>query len=212
VRTLIIEAVTHGRVLVDDAAGPTAPWLVTFHGYGQSADQALEAARAIPGADRWRLAAVQALHPFYARDNRTVIASWMTRQERELAITDNVEYVNRALEALGAGAPVFLGFSQGVAMAYRAALLGRHGASGVIALGGDIPPELRDRAELTWPPVLIGVGDADDWYAAKVSLDEAFLRKRAIPHTVIRYHGGHAWTDEFREAAAAWLQARKAAS
>ena len=32
-------------------------------------------------------------------------------------------------------------------MAYRAAVLGRHPAAGVIALGGDIPPEVRARAE-----------------------------------------------------------------
>ena len=58
---------------------------------------------------------------------------------------------------------VFLGFSQGTAMAYRAALLGAHRPNGVIALGGDIPPELTTGDRRDWPAVLIGAGADDEW-------------------------------------------------
>ena len=69
---------------------------------------------------------MQGLHRFYARGQGKVVASWMTREDREQAIADNLGYVNRVVmrRCPGAGdeaTVVFLGFSQGVAMAYRAA-------------------------------------------------------------------------------------------
>jgi predicted esterase len=233
VTLLSIPTPTHGRVLVEDAADSSSPrrgLIVAFHGYGQSAEDMLADVRRIPGASAWTLASVQGLHRFYARDNQRVIASWMTRQDRELAIADNVEYVNRVVERVGgrsvehSGATaadppgvfhgstsdplVFLGFSQGVAMAYRAALLGAHAPAGVIALAGDIPPELKaqDAAVRPWPPVLVATGARDTWFTpARLADDVAFLESRGIPHESVVFDGGHEWGDAFREAAGRWL-------
>ena len=209
-RTIHPDVAIHGRVLIEDAAdGSLTRLLVVFHGYAQNAEDAMAEARRIPGARGWTIASMQALHPFYARDQRTVVASWMTRQDRELAIDDNVAYVDRVVHEI-APAPtalVFAGFSQGASMAYRAAVLGARRAHGVIALGGDIPPELRSADPERWPAVLIGVGDAETWYVpAKLDIDLAFLRTRQVPHEVVRFSGGHEWTDEFRAAAGAWLR------
>jgi len=208
----LIETPTHGRVLVArTAAAPAAGWLVTFHGYAQSADDALAEIAKIPGAGNWDVAAVQALNRFYSRGDEKVIANWMTRQDRELAIADNITYADRVIDeivpAAGRGRIVFVGFSQGVAMAYRAARMGRHGAAGVIALGGDIPPEIKTASGgRPWPPVLIGVGDAETWYTPeKVRADEECLGAAGVTHEVVRYVGGHLWTDEFRAAAGRWL-------
>jgi predicted esterase len=214
--TLSIETTTHGRILVEDAADVVSPrLLVTFHGYGQSARTILEEVARIPGIDAWRVASVQGLHRFYTRDDQSVVASWMTREDRELAIADNLAYVDKAVEILGAQGRrpvklVFLGFSQGVAMAYRAAMSGVHRADGVIALAGDIPPELKVRASSEgarpWPPVLIGSGWHDKFYGTdKVHADVSFLGARGIAHEVVRFHGGHEWTEEFRQAAGRWL-------
>jgi predicted esterase len=211
-----IETPTHGRVLVVERAGHvSAGWLVAFHGYAQSADDVLAEVTAIPGAAGWDIAAVQALNRFYARGDQKIIANWMTRQDREQAIADNVTYIDRVIEHVvpgaGSGGLVFVGFSQGAAMAYRAAAFGRHPAAGVIALGGDIPPEIRTAAgSVALPPVLIGAGDAETWYTPdKVEADAAFLASRGITHDVVRYRGGHEWTDEFRAAAGRWLAALK---
>jgi predicted esterase len=169
----------------------------------------LEQLRKIPGADAWRLVAVQALHRFYTRDNQSVIASWMTRQDRDDAIADNVEYMHRAVEAAGAATAasiVFLGFSQGASMAARAAMRSRIPAAGLILLGGDIPPDVRDDAGAHLPPVLIGVGSRDTWYSgARADADLAWLQERGIPHEVVRFDGGHEFTDAFRSAAGHWL-------
>jgi predicted esterase len=213
-RTLFVETSTHGRVLVRDAAsGSPRGFLFAFHGYGQAADTILAELEKIPGIGGWTVVSVQALHRFYTRDERAIVASWMTRQDRELAIADNVEYVDRAVDAVvgpaRASTPraiVFAGFSQGVAMAYRAAVLGRHRAAGVIALGGDVPPDL---ALEGLPPVLIGAGDTDGWYTpARVQADVARLAAAQVSHEVVTFAGGHEWSDVFRRAAGEWLSRR----
>jgi predicted esterase len=208
-RTLSLTTTTHGRVVVEDASGQPVGLLVAFHGYGQSADEALADVRTIPGASAWTIASVQGLHRFYTRNSEKVIASWMTRQDRDDAVTDNVAYVDRAIEAVGAVGPiVFVGFSQGASMAYRAAVLGTHRAAGILALAGDIPPEVKNAgASRTWPAVLIAGGAGDTWFTtAKLEADAAFLASRNVPHDVVRFAGGHEWTDEFRAAAGRWLQ------
>src|SRR5450631_50972 len=96
-----LKSTVHGRYLVRGTdAGHPAPVLVGFHGYAESADAQLDRLRAIPGTERWILVAVQGLHRFYQSRTNEVVASWMTRQDRELAIADNVGYVSAALDAV----------------------------------------------------------------------------------------------------------------
>ena len=198
----------HGRALIKDAAVPSSSsssgLLVGFHGYAQSAEDMLAELELIPGSERWTLVSVQGLHRFYARGHGKVVASWMTREDREQAIADNLGYVNRvvggALRAVGDEATVvFLGFSQGVAMAYRAAVLGERRASGLIAIGGDVPPDVKEASADRFPPILLAAGESDEWYtAARAEEDEVFLRARGLRHEVFRYAGGHVWTAELR--------------
>ena len=128
---------THGRVVLEEATTAAAGVLVIFHGYGQSADDALADAKQIPGISNWRVAAVQGLHRFYSRRHEQVVASWMTRQDRELAIADNIAYLNEVLRQLSPSneAVVFAGFSQGASMATarRSRASGQRPASAVAA-------------------------------------------------------------------------------
>jgi predicted esterase len=184
-----IEARTHGRFLVRD--GDARRQLIGFHGYGENAEEHLAQLEQIPGAESWTLVSVQALHPFYRMRSGEVVANWMTKQDRELAIADNIDYVRRIVATLGASERrVFLGFSQGAAMAYRAAAA--IGCDAVIVLGGDLPPDV---AGQPLPQVLIGRGRAEEWYtASKLAHDLQF-----VPHAaVFEFDGGHEWTEAFR--------------
>jgi len=207
-----IATLVHGRFLVEAPADPAGcPLLVGFHGYGETADKSLEELRKIPGAAQWVLCAVQGLHPFY---NRTgdVIASWMTRQDRELAIADNIRYAASVVAEMQRTLPVsgrlaFLGFSQGAAMAYRAAAGSGHACHGVVVLGGDVPPELETRDLGLFPPVLLGRGSSEEWYdAAKMEHDVELLRRKSIDVRPLVFTGGHEWTNEFRAAAGTFLR------
>ena len=221
-RTLSIETSTHGRVLVEDPADAFSGCiLIGCHGYGQNAEAMLEEMRRIPGAGSWRLVSVQGLHRFYTRNDQAVVASWMTREDRDDAIADNIQYLDRvvatalelrnpaASELRHPGTPepalVYLGFSQGASMVARAAARGKVPAAGLILLGGDIPPDIKDDASVTLPPTLLGCGSSDTWYGARVEADLAFLKSRSVPHEICRFEGGHAFTDEFRRAAGTWL-------
>jgi len=117
--------------------------------------------------------------------------------------------VRRALAAIWRGTSgettlVFAGFSQGVAMAYRAGAFAVP-ANGLIALAGDVPPDVM-AAEVKLPPVLVGRGIADEWYGAeRMERDIDYLRG-ATDVTVSKFDGGHEWTDDFRSAAGEFLK------
>ncbi|HEU4952861.1 MAG TPA: dienelactone hydrolase family protein [Holophagaceae bacterium] len=198
---------TTGRYLVE--RGPDgAPLLVGFHGYGQCAETLLADLRRIPGVDRWTLVSVQALHRFYTR-SQEVVASWMTRQDREAAIADNLAYVGRVLDALRAeghaGHIVLTGFSQGAAMAWRAAA--RFPCDGLVILGGDLPEDAAEAPGLAGRPILLGRGETDTLYSApQLEKDLAALRARGLKPEVCRFEGDHAWHPDFLDAAGRFLE------
>ena len=190
---------THGRYLVRD--GPPERLLLGFHGYAQTAERHMADLEPIPGIDNWTVVAVQALNRFYLGRSTETAACWMTRQDRELALADNVEYVRAVVAALPPAETIVVeGFSQGAAMAYRAAAsLDR--VAGAIILGGDVPPDV----DGPLPPLLIGRGERDEWYTdEKLKKDLKSLAGRAEVRTVV-FNGAHEWTDAFRSAAGEFL-------
>ena len=210
-RELNIPVTAHGRLLIDDAetASPLRI-LAGCHGYAQSADEMMEMLRGIPADASWTRVSIQALHRFYRGRSQTTVASWMTRQDREAAIADNIEYINRAVDAAvgaDAGPLVYLGFSQGASMAARAAVHGKRRASGLVILGGDIPADVKtdSGSRLSTLPVLVGIGSGDTWYQKLVDADLQFLRDRGVSPHVVRFSGGHEFTDDFRSAVGAWI-------
>jgi predicted esterase len=204
---------THGRYLVvPPASGDPAPILVGFHGYGESADTHLNRLRAVEGSDRWLLVSIQALHRFYQRRTEEVVASWMTRQDRESAIADNLAYVSSVLEAVAAAWPttprtVFAGFSQGVAMAFRSSVNSNAERVAVIAVGGDVPPEIEPRALARVSSTLICRGSSEEWYTAeKLAQDARRLRESGVAVTALELQGGHEWTADVSRAASSFLR------
>jgi len=214
VQSRTIAVTTHGRYLWRAPGGaPPWPWIVGFHGYGEAAAHQLAALQRTPGTERWLLVSIQALHRFYRRRSNEIVGSWMTRQDRELAIEDNVAYVRAVVGTLEAelGPPLRLvcaGFSQGVAMAWRAGLMGGFRCDGLVLAGGDVPPEIARGLSSEVPPVLLGRGDRDVQYPrAQFDADVRLLRKAGVALTVCAFDGGHDWTDAFAVAAGRFLDA-----
>lgn len=199
---------THGRYLVD-ARDATSGTLIGFHGYQEPAEANLRALRRVVGERPMRLASIQGLHRFYSRSNE-VVASWMTRQDREVAIADNIDYVAATIAAIaeefGAIRPIFyVGFSQGAAMAYRAAAFVRQPCDGLIILGGDLPPDVAAAAS-TLPTILVGRGSEDTWYSASKAADDiALLRGAGVEVTEHVFEGGHGWAEGFVKGAARFI-------
>ncbi len=197
--TRTIATQTHGRYLVDIPESSRAT-LVGFHGYQENAAVNLEALRKIAHGRPIGLVSIQGLHRFYTR-NTDVVAGWMTKEDRELAIADNTAYVAKVLSAVAndfnlARPLIYVGFSQGVAMAYRAAALVQRPCDGIIALAGDLPPDVAPLAA-SLPKVLLGRGTLDTWYDdEKAAADLAIL----TPATTVIEHvfdAGHVWDPSF---------------
>jgi predicted esterase len=193
-RDLNIPVTTHGRLLIDAAASASPLKLfVGFHGYAQSADEMMEMLRGIPAGAAWTRLSIQALHRFYRGRSEVTVASWMTRQDRELLVGDNVAYVDAAIaQVAGVRAIdrlVFCGFSQGVPMAFRAGLLGARRADA-----------------MTFPRVLLSRGERDDWYTdTKLQADESALRARGCRVETLVFDGAHEWNIDFATRAAVVL-------
>jgi predicted esterase len=197
---LRIATPVHGRVAFEPRGRNRL--LIGFHGYAETADANLAEIERIPGIRDWSVAAVQALHPFYSRGGTVIGASWMTSLDRDLAIDDNLNYIRNVLNALPKPTTlVFLGFSQGAAMAARAAA--HIDAAGLILLGGDLPADVRNQ-EL--PPTLLARGSRDEWYTEEKFKDDL---KYFTPARTVVFQGGHEWTDEFCVAAGEFLDGLK---
>jgi len=203
----------HGRYLLDPAEGRGPhTTLVGFHGYGEQASVQLDRLRAVRASAPWTLVSVQALHRFYRSGGQVLAASWMTREDRDLMIADNIAYVNGVLDAIvrdghSLGTILFAGFSQGASMAYRAAALGERSAASVISLGGDIPPELSTESLARIPHALVGRGVDDRFYARETNTsDLGRLEAARVQVTAIDLAGGHEWGEPFSRAASEWIR------
>lgn len=198
-----IEATTHGRCLVVSAEGASpGVAIVGFHGYGENAERQMERLQSIAGCARCLLIAIQGLHWFYRGSSNEVVASWMTRQNRELAIADNISYVGRVIDSVLAERKVklpllFVGFSQGVSMAFRAAVTSTVLPVAVVAVGGDVPPEIQPEMLKRLSGVMLCRGVSDPYYGnEKFRDDEARLIGAGVNARLLEFDGGHVWPDE----------------
>lgn len=209
-KALQISTRIHGRVLVRESANPAAV-IFGFHGYMETAEIQMDRLTSIPGSERWTLVSAQGLHRFYRGRSEVVVASWMTRQDREDMILDNIEYVDRIVESMAPPAATIItaGFSQGVAMAFRGGVRGRRRASAIVGVGGDVPPELLADPAADFPPVLLCRGERDEWYTtARLEADLAALLRRNAGHQSFVFAGGHEWIPEVSAASGRFITSR----
>ena len=174
-------------------------WIV-LHGYGHLARYFL---RHFEGAEQGRLiVAPEGLNRYYLDEGHTRVgATWMTREDREHEIADQLTYLDAlATSILGecqANTAVHvLGFSQGVATACRWTVLGNTRAARLVLWGGSMPPDL-DSASLAarWSTTLVELvhGEQDTIVPASVlAQSEAKLRQAGVHHRTHRFDGGHA--------------------
>jgi predicted esterase len=182
------------QVLIETDVDPKAV-LVGFHGYGEPPERTLRALaqiRPLPLA-RW---APRGPHHFYDRRGR-VVASWMTRFDREAQIEQQVESARALFQAMTkrhGELPVFLlGFSQGVATAWRATVLSGQPVAHVFQLAGDMPPEVAAKLRGHRPrgvTMIIGRDDTVVDFATMVR-DEDRLRDAGWEPELHEVDGGH---------------------
>ena len=148
-----------------------------------------------PDAQRCRLISIQGLHRFYRGRGNEVVASWMTSQSRMFAMADNISYVGSVIERVLAERKVkppllFAGFSQGVSMAFRAAINSTALPAAVVAVGGDVPPEMAPAMLKRLSGAMLCRGVSDPVYSnEKFREDEARLIGAGVKARALEYDG-----------------------
>lgn len=190
-------------------------WVVC-HGYGQLAAEFLQGFASIEAPTRL-VVAPEALSRFYL--DRTlgateppprVGAAWMTREDRENEIADQVAYLDQLHDVLrealrassnasaadGAGVRLrVLGFSQGVATVGRWMARGRAHADELILWAGSFPPEIDLVAlagRLVGTTVTLVAGSRDklaSWANAETQV-RRFL-DAGMAARLVTFEGGH---------------------
>jgi predicted esterase len=182
-------------------------WIVC-HGHGQLARRFLSRFLPLERPDRLFIAP-EALSRYYLTSpqggphppDTPVGASWMTTEDREAEIQDYVGYLDLLYDeifSLVDRATVelwVLGFSQGTATAARWVARGKVDPDRVVLYAGLMPSELdMERAArlATRSPLTIVLGTNDEFAKPElIATQEARLRELRVPHTTIRFEGGH---------------------
>ncbi len=209
-RTHQIQTTIHGFYIIKEPVNKIpSPLLVGFHGYGEKSEAQMKMLQQIPGAQSWFCCSIQALHSFYNSKGK-IGYCWMTSEDRELRIQENIDYVNSVISELKENYSinntlVFHGFSQGTGIACRAAVLGDHQPAGVVLMGGDIPPELEslDRMQR----ILLPRGNKDRIYLkGKWLQDVSRIEQSNLDASFCNFDGGHAGNEKYYKAVGKFLK------
>ena len=179
---------------------------IACHGYGQLAGSLIRWLSPLASAERL-VVAPEALSRFYLNPEAgraaepRIGASWMTREDREHEIADQVTYLDALHDRIFAEVPrervmlVVFGFSQGAATVCRWLDRGRARADRLLLWGGFLPPDLElGRADLFLraTPLTIVMGDADEFVKPEaMDAAERALQAAKLPATVRRFPGRH---------------------
>jgi len=181
-------------------------WIV-FHGHAQLAARFLSRFTPLEREDRL-FVAPEGLSRFYLgppnavhRPDSPIGATWMTREDREAEIEDQIKYLDLLYREIfgrvdrDAVRLWVLGFSQGVATAIRWLTRSNVAADRVVLWAGIIPPELdagAARALTARGPLTMVVGASDEFATPEVvAAQEARLSELGVPYNRIGFDGGH---------------------
>lgn len=175
------------------------PLLIVLHGFGQVAADFIKIFE--PLVQRGILvAAPQAPHQFYkSLAERSVGFSWLTRYERDQSIQDFAAYMEKFYALIQSELRVearrvfVLGFSQGVSMAYRMYAHSRVPVSGIIACGGDLPPDIAENLRALSPLRVLLVHGRRDQIVPLRKAHEAHTQLTAakLPVELFEFEGEH---------------------
>ena len=193
------------------------PLLIATHGYGQSAKSFMRNLEPLRNK-HVLIVSAQAPNQFYWQQGQPpkIGYSWMTSYMREYTIQNNLGYMARLWDTLrerwrfDERRVFLLGFSQGSAMAYRLAASGILRPAGVIACGGDLPPDVEDQlGDSEKFPVLVTHGEQDASMSHEKAVEgEQALRKAGFDVSTQYFQGEHDLPPEEVERIWEWVETR----
>ena len=174
-------------------------WIV-LHGYGMLAEYFIKKFKILEN-DNFLVIAPEGMNRFYLNGTYgRVGASWMTKEEREDDIEDNMNYLNALydehIDKLSKDVKVTVfGFSQGSPTACRWIARRNPANSNLMIWASDIPADVLEGGKYKLPqttPVKLFIGDEDEYIDE--SRKEEFLNRldtAKIRYELIEYKGKH---------------------
>lgn len=167
------------------------------HGYAQLASEFISEFDVIANAGRL-VVAPEGLHRFYHKGGaEKVVASWMTKEDREDDIRDYISWLDMvAADVLLQCRPdvkvTLLGFSQGAATATRWVTLGMTKIDHLILWCGFFPPDIREDFSIAETQLTV-VTASDDRFISKEEEQRQLtnIKARHATYKHVRFTGQH---------------------
>lgn len=182
------------------SAEPSAEFsevIFVCHGYAQLASEFITEFNVIAN-ERRLVVAPEGLHRFYHKGGADkVVASWMTKEDREDDIRDYISWLDMAAaDVLLRCRPdvkvTVLGFSQGAATATRWITLGMTNIDHLILWCGFFPPDMREDFSIAETQLTV-VTASDDRFISSEEAERqlAIIKAKHATYKHIRFTGGH---------------------
>ncbi len=168
--------------------------LYVLHGYGQLVEHFIRKFSEVD--EDYLIVAPEGMHRFYLNGTSgRVGASWMTKEAREIDISDTMNYLDALDDHLTKTVEVekkyLLGFSQGGATAARWNQLGKTKFDGLILWASVFPPDLPPMAgKRSGNPHYFVIGDQDEFFSP-VEQEQVISDYSSKNYKVKRYAGKH---------------------
>jgi len=172
--------------------------VIALHGYGQLARYFIQKFRNLD--PKIAVIAPEGFHRFYLNGSSgRVGASWMTKEDRELDISENMTYLNSVhetfLSQIGQKKTVLLGFSQGAATAARWYFMRSKQIDHLVMWASVFPPDLElPNSSTVWNTDFFVIGDEDPYFYTETR-EEVIQHYAKIGFEIIRYKGDHTLND-----------------
>jgi predicted esterase len=167
--------------------------LIVLHGYGQLAEFFIRKFNDVP--ENYLVIAPEGMHRFYLNGTSgRVGASWMTKEDRESDIRDNLIWLNQLLNELKAKKKfekiILLGFSQGGATAARWYYSKKVPFNQLILWASVFPPDLERPQINSNSNNYFVIGADDEFYNAEAQTNEIEFYEKIGFHT-LQFDGKH---------------------
>ncbi len=189
--------------------------LCVLHGWGQNGRSFLRRFVSLREMNIL-IVAPQAPNQFYLEmGTKKVGFSWLTTYDRNRSMSDIVGLIDDVLsevrnEFAVKTAPFMLGFSQGASIAYRYHLLADREVRGIVACGGDLPPDVREQVCSKDALDVFLVHGRDDGIIpfSKAEEAEACLREAGHEPERLYFDGDHEIPKDVVGRIGAWVMER----
>ena len=178
---------THGNI------GKANKLLFVLHGYGQLAEFFIRKFHFLE--DDYFIVAPEGMHRFYLKGSSgRVGASWMTKEDREADIKDNINYLNQLYDVISSNKKfdqiILLGFSQGGATAARWFNSFQKQIDAHISWASVYPPDLELTTHKKNKSNYFAIGDKDEYFSEQ-SLKETIIFYENMNYTTYTFNDKH---------------------